>query len=209
MDAYADACLHANPLQFDEEKHEYRLRGKVLPSVTQIIKAILPPQYEFAGEWHMQRGAATHKACELFDQGVLDWASVDPEIEPRVKAWQRFRSDWPAEIVANETRLAHEGLRYAGTIDRMFRHQGKLVLADIKNSVAQQVRLQLGLYSLAWTATKLTKVDRAVAVELLENGSYKCHWFLPSELRQAERQGVALKAVYDFAEQHGLLKGKE
>lgn len=196
-------------LEFDEVHHEYRLNGKVLPSVTAIIRAIIPPQYEFAGEWHMNRGTATHRACELADQGRLDWSSVDPEIEPRVRAWQRFRLDWPAEIMANESRLAHEGLRYAGTIDRMFRHQGKLVLADIKNSIVPQVRLQLGLYSLAWTATHRTKVDRAVAVELLENGNYKCHWLSPPELRQAERQGVALKAVYDFAELHGLLRGKE
>lgn len=196
-------------LTFDEVTHTYQLDGRRVPSVTQILKAILPPQYEFAGEWHMNRGTATHKACELLDQGTLDWSSVDLEIEPRVRAWEKFRSDWAAEIVANETRLAHEGLRYAGCLDRMFRKGRELILADIKNSVAPQVRLQLGLYSLAWTATHRTKVDRAVAVELTESGSYKCHWFSPAELRQAERQGVALKAVYDFAEQHGLLKGKE
>ena len=209
MDDYADACLHANPLQFDEEKHEYRLRGKVLPSVTTIIKAILPPQYEFAGEWHMQRGAATHKACELFDQGLLDWASVDPEIEPRVKAWQSFRQQKPMRIAANEKRLAHPKLLYAGTLDRMFGQTGDLTLCDLKNSVTPHVRLQLAAYSILWTASGGGIVKRAVAVELLDNGNFKCLWIDKAELRIHERQFVGMLSVYNFAQTYGLLKGKE
>ena len=210
MDACADACLHANPLQFDEEKHEYRLRGKVLPSVTSIIKAILPPQYEFAGEWHMQRGAATHKACELADQGRLDWSSVDPEILPRVKAWMKFRRDFPAELVANEKRMAHAELGYAGTADRLLKTpEGELIVCDIKNSVMPQVVLQLAAYLTMFVYDGIRPIHRAVAVELLETGEYRCHWFDKQTMRQACMAWLNMVGLYNFASQHGLLKGKE
>lgn len=196
-------------LEFNEQRHEYRIGGKVVPSVTSVIKAILPTKYEFAGEWHMQRGTATHRACELFDNGVLDCESVDPEIEPRVRAWRKFREQMPMDMVANEKKLAHEGLRFAGTIDRVFSNKKTLIVCDLKNSVTPHVRLQLAAYSLLWTANGGKSINRAVAVELLETGAFKCHWIEKSDLRMHERQFVSMLSVYNFAQTYGLLKGKE
>lgn len=192
-------------LIFDEESHVYRLDGEVLPSVTGIIGKILP--YDFnASEWHMQRGTATHRACELLDNASMDWLTVDPEILPRVQAWESFRRDMPMELVAVEERLAHSGLRYAGTLDRIFRRNGKLICADIKNSVSAQVKLQLAFYSLLWTHNKKQTIDSAVAVELTEDGNYKCHWMTARELRMAERQALAVLTVYNFAKANNLLE---
>lgn len=201
--------MDENELQFDERLHRYTFRGKVLPGVTQIIGSVLP--YDFGpgvGEWHMQRGTATHKACELLDQGVLDWSSVDPEIEPRVRAWQKFRKDFSGgKVIANEKRLAHEKLMYCGTIDRVIDRAGEFVI-DIKNSIAPQFRLQLAAYSLLWTANGGKVLNLAAAVELKESGGYSCHWMTKQELRRAEQQWLAVLTVYNFANEHGLLKGK-
>lgn len=193
--------------RFDHETHAYTLNGERLPSVTQIIKAILP-QWE-ASEWHMQRGVATHRACELLDNGTLDWASVDPEIEPRVKAWQKFRSEFGGEIVANEMRLCSPTRRYAGTLDRIIRRGREIIVCDLKNSVTPQVILQLAAYSLLWTEETGKVCTSAVAVELREDGSYECTWMSKQELRIAERQWLALLTVYGFADEHELLKGKQ
>ena len=76
-------------VEFDAETHTYTRNGVKLPSVTQVLKAVLPSPYAI-GEWYLTRGTATHYACELIDQGKLDWASVDEEILPRVKAYCRY-----------------------------------------------------------------------------------------------------------------------
>lgn len=193
-------------IDFDATTHTYTLDGKRLPSVTQIIKAVLP--YDFGpgvGDWHMQRGTATHHGCRLLDEGRLDWSTVDPEIEPRIRAWEKFRRDWPAELVANERQLASAKYGYAGTLDRMFDRAGQIV-ADIKNSVSPQVRLQLAAYSLLWTENGGGKVCQAVAVELDKSGTYSCHWMNKHELRRAEQQWLALLTVYGFAREYNLLR---
>lgn len=194
-------------LDFDESTHTYRIDGVRVPSVTQVIQAILPPRYEFAGEWHMQRGAATHHGCRLLDEGRLDWASVDPEIEPRIRAWQQFRQQYGGEIVANEQPLASLKHRYAGTLDRMIEKGQSLIVADLKNSVAAQVYLQLAAYSLLWKEETGWTPSDAVAVELLEGGEYRCRWMNKHELRRAEQQWLALLTVFNFAQEHKLLKG--
>lgn len=193
-------------LDFDESSHTYTLDGKRLPSVTQIIQSLLPmPQVD---PWYLERGTATHKACELLDRGTLNFFSVDPAIENRVKAWIKFRRDWPAEIIANEKRLASAKHQFAGTVDRVFEHAGRAVIADLKNSVTPQVRLQLAAYSLLFTENVGGKACSAVAVELLESGEYRCHWIEERELRRLERQFLALLSVYSFAEQHKILREK-
>src|SRR4051812_37520347 len=100
------------PLTFDAESHTYRLNGRVIPSVTTIINAILPGWQ--ADEYYLQRGRAIHWGCALLDKNDLDWATVAPEIAPRVRAWQAFRTSYPARIEAIELSMAHATFRYAG-----------------------------------------------------------------------------------------------
>lgn len=192
--------------EFDEATHTYRLNGSVLPSVTQIINAILPV-YQ-ASDWHLQRGTATHHACFLLDCGVLDWSSVDPEIEPRVKAWEKFRRDFGGKIMANEQRLASKKMRFAGTLDRLVLKGNDLIVADLKNSVSPQVKLQLALYSILWKENTGQAITKAVAVELREDGSYVCHWQDKRELRQAEQTAISLLSVFGFAKSNGLVREK-
>ena len=191
-------------LEYNDAKHEYRVDGRVLPHVTGIIKSVLPME-QFASDWHMQRGTATHYACELLDRGVLDWSSVDLEILPRVRAYQSFREQYPVAVVANETKLVHPVFLYAGKLDRVFEtDEGKLILCDIKNSVSAQVRVQLGLYSLAWEAVMKRKISKAVAVELMGDGRFKCLWVDGIELRDAEKAAIACLTVHNFKTKWGL-----
>lgn len=196
------------PADFDPTTHTYRIDGKIVPGVTSIIRAILPGFQ--ATYWYLTRGKAAHRACELLDQGRLDWLSVDPEIMPRVRAWEQFRKDFGGTVVANELPLTHSVYRYGGTLDRVLYKDGRLVQIDLKNSVEPQVRLQLGFYSILWTAHEpLTPISCAGAVELMDNGRYRCYpdkFLSGSDLRWAEKQALALLTVYGFAEKHGLLR---
>ena len=193
-------------LTFDEASHTYAIDGVRVPSVTGIINRVLP--YDFnASEWHLNRGAATHRACELLDNASLDWLTVDPEILPRVQAWESFRRDTPQmKLVACEERLAHSGLMFAGTVDRIFSDGKHLIVADLKNSVSPQVKIQLAFYSILWAHNKHHQPLEAVAVELCDDGKYKCHWVSRLELRKAERQALAVLSVYNFAVENGLLE---
>lgn len=202
-----------NAFRFDAETHTYTLGGRRLPSATQVIQALLPmPPVD---EWYLQRGTATHHGCRLLDDGRLDWSTVDAEIEPRIRAWQKFRREWPAKLVANEQPLVHARLGYAGTVDRVFRDPGGLnpggllTICDLKNSVSPQVYLQMAAYSLLWAANDGGTCQQAVAVELTEDATYRCHWMSRAELRRAEQQWLALLTVYGFAETHNLLRNRK
>ena len=191
---------------FDADAHVYRLNGAALPSVTSVIRAVVP-SWE-VGDYFLQRGRATHYGCHLLDAGTLDHDTVAEEIRPRIAAWAKFRADFPAEIVASEMPYAHKMFRYAGTLDRLLKDQhGDLLVADLKNSISPHVIPQLGAYSLLWTANHPTqKLRKAVAVELRDNGTYACQWLTAPELRRAEQTFLAMLTVYGFIQQHNLLK---
>lgn len=127
---------------FDEAAHEYRLDGLRLPSVTQIL-APIKPDFSMVPPAVLEAkrifGTAVHTACEWDDLGELDDDSTDPEVMGCVRAWRAFRQATGCEILANEQRLYHPGLRFAGTLDRFARlkdHDGSgLWILDIKTSV--------------------------------------------------------------------------
>lgn len=193
-------------LTFDAVTHSYSLAGRPLPGVTSVINALLPGWQ--ADDWYLQRGQALHHGCRLLDSGTLDWLTVHEQIRPRIKAWMKFTTDYPAEILAMEQPMASEKYGFAGTPDRVFLDPaGKVVVADIKSSYAAQARLQLGAYSLLVTDNLNRQPVKAVIVELAESGAYKTCWLDKWELRRAEQQFLAVLTVFNFAKQHNLLRG--
>lgn len=81
-------------IQFNEELHEYRVNGVVMPSVTTILRlsgladfSAIPEQ---SREYVLLRGKATHRACHYMLEGDLDESTLDPEIQPRVEALKAF-----------------------------------------------------------------------------------------------------------------------
>lgn len=107
---------------FDEASHTYTLDGVRLPSVTQLL-APIKPDFSMVPPDVLERkralGVAVHLACELDDMGELDDDSTDAGVMQYVAGWRKFRADTGAAIVANEQRLFHPAMRYAGTIDRL------------------------------------------------------------------------------------------
>ena len=196
-------------LTFDADSHSYHLDGKPVPHVTGIINRVCPGWQ--AADWYLQRGRALHEGARLLDAGQLDWSTVHPEIFNRLEAWQKFREQWPAEVEASEIPLASERYRFAGTLDRVFRFNGNTarpagewVLCDLKSTIAPQVRIQLGFYALLWNAAvrKGAALTRACAVELRDDGTYRCLWLNKDELRRAEQVAMACLTVYNFMAEH-------
>lgn len=184
-------------LAFDASAHEYRLAGHKVPSVTQVINAILPGWQ--ASEWHKQRGRALHHGCALADKGVLDWATVSPEIEPRLRAWLKFRAEAKADVVAIERKLGSRAYQFAGTLDRLLVicGGGERVLCDLKSTIEEpQILVQLGGYSLLLPPGE--KVRRAVGVELKADGNYSTRWVNQHELRRAEHHFLAVLTTFNL-----------
>lgn len=143
-------------LQFDAESHVYRLDGREIPSVTQMLGALKPPfdapaaaarvaaregrdPDAILGEWDAKREAAcdlghrTHAAIEdyLSDRFV---ATPTAEYRQFVKWWHKASlSLSPVDL---ELRMASEELWVAGTMDATFASSktGKIHVFDWKTN---------------------------------------------------------------------------
>lgn len=125
--------------RFDAETHTYWHGKTRLLGVSEIIAAaglksfdgIAPEVLEKA----RQRGIDVHAACRYLIEGDLDWATVSTEVEPYVRAWERFRLDVGTagfEIVENETPVYCPDFGAAGTPDLVFRINGGEGILDLK-----------------------------------------------------------------------------
>lgn len=191
---------------FDEATHTYRIRGDVVPSVTQVIRATLPGAWQ-ASDFYLGRGRALHHACALSDRGKLNEETVDPSYAPKLRAWRKFIADSGAVIHEIELRLSSSLYRYAGTVDRVLRHDGHWVVCDIKSTIEPRVIVQLGGYSkLLDAAHDHPSVTRGVAVELKDSGSYECKWYTKAELNRGEQTFLAALTVYNFLTANNLMR---
>ena len=184
---------------YDPIKHIYRIGSRVLPSVTDIIRYVLP-SYS-AGEFYMQRGTAMHLGCELLDKGTLDWATVDPRIENRLKAWQKFLAASRCVVIDSEVPLYSATYGYAGTRDRLLHGpNNQTLVADIKSTITPHVIPQLGGYSLL----SPNSVEGGVAVELRADVSFRAQWLLSDQIRRAEQTFLGILSTYNFMVTHNI-----
>lgn len=139
-----------NPIQYNEEKHEYMLDGSVVPSVTQLAKQFsgldttwLEAHPEFAERGtkiHNQLAAYFTDGTELTDEKAIDIA----------ERLERSDKQVCEVLVYNKT------LGYAGTVDMVVKEDKKvLAIIDFKSSDNTSTRnrnyytCQLNLYRLA------------------------------------------------------------
>ncbi len=193
-------------LLFDAESHRYSIDGRVLPSVTQVIGAIIPRNYSCAS-WYMDRGSAIHKAIHLMIQGKLDWSSVDERILGRIRAFELFIKDSGCVVKESELPLASSRYSFAGTLDLILEDKRREweFLADIKSSLECQISIQLGAYQMLLEEHE-RETKTALGLELREDGSYRCLWFTQSEMRRAKQMFLNCLSVYGWMKQNGVMR---
>lgn len=155
-------------LAFDAVAHEYRLPdGTRVPGVTEILRtvgvsadfeALAASSSRIADAIALKReiGHALHADAHAFDDDDLDWQTVDPRVEPYLRAWACFRGNTKLEPLTRERRVYHPHLRYAGTLDGIFRApSGRIVLVDIKTGDPDDsgCQFQTAAYQLAHAIT--------------------------------------------------------
>ena len=188
-------------LEFDPEKHIYRLDGKIIPGVTQIINELLPIQYK-PNDWYLKRGSAVH-ACAAFIARGIDF-DFNEQISGQVAAIRKFFAEVKPEILSIEERIYSALYRYAGTLDLYVKIGTKFCLVDYKSSISiDRVGIQLGGYSLA----KVPVVINGLGVQINEDGTYSMT--KPIKLDNYRREFLALRATYGVRERLGLNKKEE
>jgi hypothetical protein len=166
---------------FDPERHEYSRDGRVIRSVTQILndvglvcydhipKAILDHKAEI--------GIAAHQSCWFLDEQDLDWSTVHPQVEPYVRAWEKFRAetDFTPDADGIEQRgiATIDGMDFGYQFDRKGVFQGRPMLVEIKCTAAVEMSWgpQLSAYEMALHAIEKYRRSR-MAVHLKPNGNY-------------------------------------
>lgn len=144
-------------IHLDLDTHRYYVNAREVPGVTSVIadltdfRFVSPETLRAAGEF----GTAAHKACELYDLDDLDLESLDPSLEPYLRAWIKFKADTGFEATHIEHKVYSTAYSYAGTIDRvgLLRNCGpKRAVVDIKSgsTVGPVTGLQLAGYEQAY-----------------------------------------------------------
>jgi hypothetical protein len=110
-------------LIFFDDTHTYTVDGEEFPSVSEIIRFASREVYGDVSQFNLDnacsRGSAVHKATEILDK--YGKCECDEDIEPYIRAYVQFRKDFGIKDYAHiEKSLAHEELKYAGTIDRIY-----------------------------------------------------------------------------------------
>lgn len=169
----------AGPVRFVEKTHEYFVGADKVPSVTTVLESErlvdLDGVPEALLEYSRGLGKAVHRATELNDVGDLDDATLDPAIEPYLKAWKRFRYDTGFVVESLERVVFNPVYRYAGTLDRLGRFgggRGVSAIIDIKTGAPRKsTGYQLAAYLGALPIVE-QRNRRRFACHLLADGRY-------------------------------------
>ena len=143
-------------LTFEEVTHTYRIGGRVVPSVTQVIRDVLAPDEYVGVPLHVldhaaKRGRAVDRMIELDLKGELDPDSLHPELMPYWNAWQAFpaRQVWGSgEPPICQGMVSSPERGFAGTFDIYLPKQHALI--DIKATA--QVPRAVGVQTAAYVA---------------------------------------------------------
>ena len=194
---------------FDESKHEYTVNGKVLLSVTQLLKKHrIAPDYSFVDkdvlELSARRGTAIHKEIEDYtDTGEVGFS------EEFYKAVELLEKNGLTPIGAEI--VTYNDIT-VGTIDLICTDgHGRYILIDTKTTSTihkQAVAWQLSIYKALAGRQYNIKIDRLMVLHLPFEKSGKLVEVEPippttvSELLESERNGEIYQAaqVVEFDE---------
>lgn len=137
-------------LEYNDERHEYRLDGVIIPSVTQVLSAAGLIDFDYVSrealEIATERGNIVHRIIELYELGTLDESSIDPALRGYFDGYLSVKAAGllPARPDAIEE-MVHSPLhRYAGRLDQRF---GADWINDIKTGSQYKAHgLQLSGY---------------------------------------------------------------
>jgi hypothetical protein len=155
-------------LTYNDELHEYRWNGVIVPSTTQVINEFIKVNINgqpyhinrFTGnvissyvmEEAAQKGSDLHYGCELILQGGLNWDCLDDEYVAPLQQFEKWLKQFNIDPMYVETRFYHPKMGYCGTIDIIAFIDKCLSFIDIKTGECSTVDIQLSAYEQGWCA---------------------------------------------------------
>ena len=188
-------------IEFDEEKHEYRVGGVKYPSVTEIIRPISAVFGGGAPETVIQtaaaRGSMVHEALEEYD--LCGSAEYFAEIEGYVKAYLKFLRDYAPEWEGVEEKVYNPLDGVCGTLDRRGVIGKQTYIIDLKTNTAPSAPQYFSVCAQTWAYARAKYGAgaggvRRAAVYLKSNGEYR---FFECE-KYEKKQNVSGKELYEI-----------
>ena len=194
-----------------DEKHIYRVDGKVVPGVTEILAdnklidlfGIPVPALEKA----RALGTEVHSVSEHFDKGSLKVETIDPAIVPYFTAYLKFLKENKVEILEIENFVYSKTWKYCGQIDRVVQIGKKKGIIDLKSTTGMPafVTIQTALYGVAYEEYTGNKIDFRWAVQLKPDGTYK---LFPHEEKTDKYIGLAAVQLFNWRRKHKVAEGE-
>ena len=196
-------------LDYNDERHEYRIAGQVVPSVTQVLARLSAEEYRFVDRALMESaaalGTAVHKLIELDLRGSLDVDALSDGLRPYYAAWRNFMAVSGFRTVLSETRVYSARHGYAGTLDLAGWLGDRFAVIDAKRTAAvprtagpQTAAYEQALREHADDAVlwpKETSIDR-YALHLKADGKWK---LVPFTERNDLRVFLSAKTLHDWS----------
>lgn len=161
-------------LTYDPTSHRYYADSHEVPGVSYILRRVGLCSDRYLSREAMDRGTRVHLACELYDSGQLNGASLTYEERAYASGWQSFVAECAPQITAIEQRVVSPDRWWAGCVDRVATVHGRETIIDLKTGQAAPWHaIQLAGYA----ATFPRPYPHRMAVYLSPTGTYKVEHF--------------------------------
>lgn len=185
-----------NDCTFDPKKHEYRIRGRLVPSVTQVLSDLVPGWK--ASDFFLGKGRAVHAAAAMVARGIT--FEHDARITGQVAALRKFFLEVKPEILSVETQVYSPVYLYGGTYDLIAEVNSKRMIFDYKSALTNTIPIQLAAYALA--LPKPNAPSLGIGVELRGDGTYMLSETY--QLKRYQQEFLALLGAYKIRQRFGL-----
>ena len=184
---------------FDPRAHLYTIAGRPVPSVTQVLRDLIPGWS--ASDWYLERGRAVHMAASFVARGKR--FLYEPIIAGQVTALRRFYSEVKPVFVECEMPVYSVARQYAGTFDLLTHKPGTdaLMMLDFKSTVTISVAYQCAAYAMAHPGRK--EIRWGCGVEIRENGTYQISKEI-YDLRLYKQDWLNLLGTYNIRRKCGI-----
>ncbi len=155
-------------IEFIPETHEYLYNGVLVPSVTTIIKKIMPNKYDGISTRILQKkakfGTLGHSIIEYLGENMMDEEEsklhiidlfnserINQDMYISLREYIRLCHKYEIEVLENE-KIVNYGYEFIGTLDMIANVKGKRSLIDIKFTAEldkEYLSWQLGMYKMA------------------------------------------------------------
>lgn len=155
-------------IEFIEETHTYLINGVLVPSVTTIIKKIMPDKYDGISPRILEKkaryGVKGHKIIETIGTNMMnenealnylmdlyDEKDINQDLSISIREYIRLCKKHDIEVIENE-KVVNYGYEFVGTLDMIANVNNIRSLIDIKFTSEldkEYLSWQLGMYEMA------------------------------------------------------------